>query len=150
MVNPGILHLVKLLYTPSTTTRGRVRPYISVIHVLRSHYTTRNDPKKDPNNNNSSKWFTLPPFTPSVNGAELGKAISCSGAKTKADATTTALKWVLRCCPELPRSLVQKLFRLRQVPLVPFSLDKFWDFESREWFSTKWRCGSISGSKRIQ
>ncbi|KAB1208440.1 RNA pseudouridine synthase 4, mitochondrial [Morella rubra] len=115
MVNPGILHLVKLLYTTSTTTRGRVRPYISVIYVLRSHYTTRNDPKKDPNNNNSSKWFTLPPFTPSVNGAELGKAISCSRAKTKADATTTALKWVLRCCPELPRSLVQKLFRLRQV-----------------------------------
>ncbi|KAA8545818.1 hypothetical protein F0562_020731 [Nyssa sinensis] len=29
--------------------------------------------------------------------------------------TTTALKWILRCCPQLPRSLVQKLFRLRQV-----------------------------------
>ncbi|KAL0387045.1 UNVERIFIED_CONTAM: RNA pseudouridine synthase 4, mitochondrial [Sesamum radiatum] len=27
----------------------------------------------------------------------------------------TALKWIIKCCPHLPRSLVQKLFRLRQV-----------------------------------
>ncbi|KAK4258803.1 hypothetical protein QN277_005211 [Acacia crassicarpa] len=66
-----------------------------------------------------AKWLTLRPFTATVNGAELGKVLSNhrSEAKCKvgATSTTTALKWVLRCCPELPRSLVQKLFRLRQV-----------------------------------
>lgn len=66
-----------------------------------------------------AKWLTLPPFTPTVNGADLGKALSGRRSEVKqvlaATSSTTALKWVLRCCPELPRSLVQKLFRLRQV-----------------------------------
>ncbi|CAI9104577.1 OLC1v1003280C1 [Oldenlandia corymbosa var. corymbosa] len=67
-----------------------------------------------------NKWFTLPPFTPTVDGAVLGKAISRSHMSGRekgpsAVSTVTALKWVIRCCPELPRSLVQKLFRLRRV-----------------------------------
>ncbi|XP_054776828.1 RNA pseudouridine synthase 4, mitochondrial [Prosopis cineraria] len=66
-----------------------------------------------------AKWLTLPPFTPTVNGDDLGKALSGCRSEVKqvlaATSSTTALKWVLRCCPELPRSLVQKLFRLRQV-----------------------------------
>ncbi|KAM1012068.1 hypothetical protein PS2_046797 [Malus domestica] len=41
---------------------------------------------------------------------EAMKTDSSSSAAT----TTTALKWVTWCCPELPRILVQKLFRLRQ------------------------------------
>ncbi|CAN1307573.1 RNA pseudouridine synthase 4, mitochondrial [Linum perenne] len=61
------------------------------------------------------KWFTLPPFTSTVNGSAIGKAISCSAAAENKSSETTALKWVLRSCPQLPRSLVQKLFRLKQV-----------------------------------
>ncbi|KAE9448473.1 hypothetical protein C3L33_19636, partial [Rhododendron williamsianum] len=61
------------------------------------------------------KWFTLPPFNSSaVDGAALGKELS-GRRSDDAVTATTALKWVLRCCPQLPRSLVQKLFRLRQV-----------------------------------
>ncbi|XP_058217061.1 RNA pseudouridine synthase 4, mitochondrial [Rhododendron vialii] len=61
------------------------------------------------------KWFTLPPFNKStVDGAALGKELS-GRRSDDAVTATTALKWVLRCCPQLPRSLVQKLFRLRQV-----------------------------------
>nr|CAD1839625.1 unnamed protein product [Ananas comosus var. bracteatus] len=40
-----------------------------------------------------------------------GYPAGCSGD----DYTTTALKWVRRCCPDLPATLVHKLFRLRQV-----------------------------------
>ncbi|KAL8160555.1 hypothetical protein V2J09_002092 [Rumex salicifolius] len=64
------------------------------------------------------KWLTLPPFTPTVDGPELGRKIAgrrMEAAASVSPTSTTALKWVLRCCPELPRSLVQKLFRLRQV-----------------------------------
>lgn len=120
-----LLRLINLLSPPSTTAGGGVRRCISALHVSRSYYATGKEPKEDDNDDNKGgKWFTLPPFTPALNGAALGKEISCGRAQTKSDATTiTALKWVLRCCPELPRSLVQKLFRLRQVPPCPiFSL----------------------------
>ena len=57
-----------------------------------------------------AKWLNLPPFslTPTP---------------------TTALKWVLRCCPHLPRTLVHKLFRLRQVrrssaPMLPHTFKR--------------------------
>ncbi|XP_010538615.1 PREDICTED: RNA pseudouridine synthase 4, mitochondrial [Tarenaya hassleriana] len=63
------------------------------------------------------KWLTLPPFSPSVDGAAAGKEFASGGDPVKRvlDGKTTALKWILRCCPDLPRNLVQKLFRLRQV-----------------------------------
>nr|GLL47288.1 RNA pseudouridine synthase 4, mitochondrial isoform X1 [Ipomoea trifida] len=66
------------------------------------------------------KWFTLPPYTPSIDGAALGKELAGRRSDTmgKTVTTMTALKWILHCCPELPRSLVQKLFRLRQVRRV--------------------------------
>ncbi|CAI0445415.1 unnamed protein product, partial [Linum tenue] len=63
----------------------------------------------------TGKWFILPPFSSTVNGTAAGKALSSAATAGKASTETTALKWVLRCCPELPRNLVQKLFRLRQV-----------------------------------
>lgn len=63
------------------------------------------------------KWYTLPTYTHSVNPSALGKELSGSSS---AAGDLTAIKWVLRCCPHLPRSLVQKLFRLRQVILPPF------------------------------
>ncbi|GAB2291709.1 hypothetical protein Dimus_025960 [Dionaea muscipula] len=62
------------------------------------------------------KWFTLPPFSSTVDASSLGKKLETgSDAATPTISTTTALKWVLRCCPQLPRSLVHKLFRIRQV-----------------------------------
>ncbi|KAK7275310.1 hypothetical protein RIF29_16423 [Crotalaria pallida] len=45
-----------------------------------------------------SKWLTLPPFPSTPD--------SCS---------FSALKWVMRCCPHIPKTLIHKLFRLRQV-----------------------------------
>ncbi|RZC66947.1 hypothetical protein C5167_010635 [Papaver somniferum] len=79
------------------------------------------------NNNkkkNGGKWLTLPPFTSNANDAasvskefsifnrrRIGEEASVSDPKS----TMTALKWVTRCCPQIPRTLIQKLFRLRQV-----------------------------------
>ncbi|KAI3913050.1 hypothetical protein MKW92_038752 [Papaver armeniacum] len=79
------------------------------------------------NNNkkkNDGKWLTLPPFTSNANDAasvskefsrfnrrRIGEEASVSEPKS----TMTALKWVTRCCPQIPRTLIQKLFRLRQV-----------------------------------
>ncbi|XP_061354496.1 RNA pseudouridine synthase 4, mitochondrial [Gastrolobium bilobum] len=61
-----------------------------------------------------AKCLTLPPFTATatatLNASALGKQLSPT--------PTTALKWVIRCCPDLPRTLVHKLFRLRQVRIV--------------------------------
>ncbi|KAK6946053.1 Pseudouridine synthase, RsuA/RluA-like [Dillenia turbinata] len=61
------------------------------------------------------KWVTLPPFTPTLDATTIGKKLAGGSFDADTESATTALKWVLRCCPNLPRSLVQKLFRLRQV-----------------------------------
>lgn len=63
------------------------------------------------------QWLKLPPYSSSINPSLVGKAISRRSlvSDTSTTASSTALKWVLQCCPHLPRSLVQKLFRLRQV-----------------------------------
>lgn len=58
-----------------------------------------------------NQWLVLPPFTPAADGGSIGKRMYGRPEETN----TTALKWILKCCPHLPRSLVQKLFRLRQV-----------------------------------
>ncbi|KAK9097306.1 hypothetical protein Sjap_022803 [Stephania japonica] len=81
-----------------------------------SREESENDNEKSPK---KGKWFTLPPFSPTPNASSVAKMLSESRDVEKriGEATptsTTALKWVLHCCPKLPRSLVQKLFRLRQ------------------------------------
>ncbi|KAJ8446707.1 hypothetical protein Cgig2_002869 [Carnegiea gigantea] len=63
---------------------------------------------------NKGKWVTLPPFNTTIDSNSLGKRLIGKGNEP-IESNTTAIKWVLRCCPHLPRSLVQKLFRLRQV-----------------------------------
>ncbi|KAK7308784.1 hypothetical protein RJT34_05011 [Clitoria ternatea] len=55
------------------------------------------------------KWLTLPAVTAEVKG---------KGNQVSSSSTTTAVKWVLRCCPHLPKALVHKLFRLRQVRIA--------------------------------
>ncbi|GER44844.1 pseudouridine synthase family protein [Striga asiatica] len=58
-----------------------------------------------------NQWLILPSFNPAADGTSIGKQLHCR----KAYANMTSSKWIHKCCPELPRSLVQKLFRLRQV-----------------------------------
>lgn len=57
------------------------------------------------------RWLILPPFDPVADGSAIGKKLLGWDAVTD----VTALKWILKCYPHLPRSFVQKLFRLRQV-----------------------------------
>ncbi|XP_064959107.1 RNA pseudouridine synthase 4, mitochondrial-like isoform X2 [Musa acuminata AAA Group] len=60
------------------------------------------------------KWLTLPPFSPPIDCVSVGKELA--GRRPVAETEPmSALKWVRRCCPHLPMSLVHKLFRLRQV-----------------------------------
>uniref|UniRef100_A0A0D9XBF5 Pseudouridine synthase RsuA/RluA-like domain-containing protein n=1 Tax=Leersia perrieri TaxID=77586 RepID=A0A0D9XBF5_9ORYZ len=68
-----------------------------------------------------SPWVQLPPFAP-FDTAAAARAIARGGGgggggngEGGAVADSTAIKWVRRCCPQLPTSLVQKLFRLRKV-----------------------------------
>ncbi|KAK7405824.1 hypothetical protein VNO78_07434 [Psophocarpus tetragonolobus] len=60
------------------------------------------------------KWVTLPPVTAAATVSVKGK----ENLKTASSTPTTALKWIVRCCPQLPKTLVHKLFRLRQVRMV--------------------------------
>ncbi|KAJ4841952.1 hypothetical protein Tsubulata_025671 [Turnera subulata] len=113
--------LILLRRSPSLSPPGGCGLLAQAFHLLpRSNYSTNTDSFTQLQDNNKSnandrgKWFTLPPYTSTVNGAALGKAMSTNGS-VKSVNETTALKWVLQCCPQLPRNLVQKLFRLRQV-----------------------------------
>ncbi|KAL1218071.1 RNA pseudouridine synthase 4 [Cardamine amara subsp. amara] len=101
------------LQSPSPTISTFKDPAIalSVANYCRSYTTALND---DPR----GMWLTLPPFSPTVDGAAIGKELISDGNSVNGSAngsTTTALRWILRCRPDLPRTLVQKLFRLRQV-----------------------------------
>ncbi|XP_021282429.1 RNA pseudouridine synthase 4, mitochondrial [Herrania umbratica] len=94
---------------------------VSAFHQLRYHYSTTTELSaehlKDGGNSEKkkkNKWFTLPPFTKTVHASVLGAKLA-GKPHSKAANETTVVKWVMRCCPELPKSLVQKLFRLRQV-----------------------------------
>ncbi|WOG82439.1 hypothetical protein DCAR_0101603 [Daucus carota subsp. sativus] len=85
-----------------------LRPSLPTSPAPCIHFTTATDRKTE------GKWLTLPPYTHTIDASALGKQIySRNSAETQGE--TTALKWIIKCCPQLPRSLVQKLFRLRQV-----------------------------------
>ncbi|CAJ1924409.1 unnamed protein product [Sphenostylis stenocarpa] len=60
------------------------------------------------------KWLTLPAVSASgtleVKGKGKGNQLSST--------PTTALKWIVRCCPNIPKPLLHKLFRLRQVRVL--------------------------------
>lgn len=84
----------------------RTSPQISGTSTAYS--TTSSEDKTD------GKWFTLPPFDSAADGPALGRKLA-GRRSDSGEESTTALKWVVKCCPQLPRSLIQKLFRLRQV-----------------------------------
>ena len=113
---------VILRTSPSCTDPSGEILYFSIFHVLKSTLALSNASEpvsQQKNEKGSNRWFTLPPYTATVNGSILGNRIMNGGGQAELGASTaaiTALKWVIRCCPELPRSLVQKLFRLRKVP----------------------------------
>ncbi|XVF67505.1 hypothetical protein PTKIN_Ptkin10aG0126600 [Pterospermum kingtungense] len=117
LVGPNLLR--RLLRSQPSATDGGTRLIISALHHLRSSYNTTTElsaehPEGNSEKKKESKWFTLPPFAETVN-ASLLRAKLAGKPNLKAADETTALKWVLKCCPDLPRNLVQKLFRLRQV-----------------------------------
>ncbi|KAK6241124.1 hypothetical protein SCA6_006513 [Theobroma cacao] len=120
LVGPNLLRRLLRSSRPPATHGGNGL-IVSAFHQLRYHYSTTTELSaeylKDDGNSEKkkkNKWFTLPPFTKTVNASVLGAKLS-GKPHSKAANETTAVKWVMRCCPELPRSLVQKLFRLRQV-----------------------------------
>ncbi|CAN6223328.1 unnamed protein product [Urochloa humidicola] len=63
---------------------------------------------------NRKRWLELPPFAP-LDANAAARAISRADGGDGACSNSTAIKWVRRCCPHMPASLVQKLFRLRKV-----------------------------------
>ncbi|GLJ15558.1 hypothetical protein SUGI_0255570 [Cryptomeria japonica] len=70
---------------------------------------------EDAEEKGSRRWLTLPPFTSTVDSTALGKHLINSSSNNPTPSPTTALKWVAQCCPHIPHTLIQKLFRLRQV-----------------------------------
>lgn len=63
---------------------------------------------------NKKRWMELPPFSP-LDANAAARAISSGDGGEDACSKATAIRWVRRCFPHLPESLVQKLFRLRKV-----------------------------------
>ncbi|KAL3382743.1 hypothetical protein AABB24_002314, partial [Solanum stoloniferum] len=110
-----VVHRSRHLFATSDDTQT----LYSAFYRFQCHYaTTVTDAQVcNRNENEKAKWLTLPPFNATVNGADLGRELAGVKMDVKENSTNTmtALKWVQRCCPELPKSLVQKLFRLRQV-----------------------------------
>ncbi|CAH8346775.1 unnamed protein product [Eruca vesicaria subsp. sativa] len=80
-------------------------------------YTTPLANDDDDDDDRRGKWLTLPPFSPTIDAAAVGKELSFddNSVVKGSTTTTTALRWILRCRPDLPRNLLLKLFRLRQV-----------------------------------
>lgn len=87
--------------------------------LRRSLYSTlqhHNSEQQRPSKERADRWHSLPPFAPGPDAASSASRGTAGRAPPGGRAEpTTALKWVRRCCPHLPMSLVQKLFRLRQV-----------------------------------
>ncbi|KAK3132554.1 hypothetical protein QOZ80_6AG0524400 [Eleusine coracana subsp. coracana] len=59
------------------------------------------------------RWVELPPFAP-LDANVAARAISRGDGEGPCS-NATAIRWVRRCCPHLPASLVHKLFRQRKV-----------------------------------
>lgn len=121
-----LLFLRKLLRSPAAAAAAKFQTFYqqqcyrfaSAVKDETHQSTEKNGGGGGGGGRGKGKWVTLPPYTSTVNAASLGKRIcrwSIEGGNESIETTTSALKWVLRCCPHLPQSLVQKLFRLRQV-----------------------------------
>lgn len=121
MVAVCILHRVIFRRLRSNTDAVGLRETLAAVISQRQYFsnTAVNPGGEKSREENDNKWLILPPFTPFADGSEIGKLISRK-KDSAASPATTALKWILICRPHLPRSLVQKLFRLRQVLISIF------------------------------
>ncbi|KAM0844803.1 hypothetical protein ACQ4PT_056817 [Festuca glaucescens] len=94
------------------------QPYASLATAAARHdaLDTVGEESGGPDKGNKNRWMELPPFAP-VDAAAAARAIfrGEGGDEKKGSSNSTAIRWVRRCCPQLPASLVQKLFRLRKV-----------------------------------
>ncbi|KAG6469810.1 RNA pseudouridine synthase 4, mitochondrial-like [Zingiber officinale] len=111
-----MFELVRLWRRGCSTAPSVPANLLSSVLLRSSHSASAASPTTDADERTRPKreWRTLPPFVPPVDAAAVGKELS--GLRPPAATESmTALKWVRRCCPDLPMSLVQKLFRLRQV-----------------------------------
>jgi hypothetical protein len=63
---------------------------------------------------NKKRWVELPRFAP-LDANATARAIYRGDGGEGACFNATAIRWVRHCCPHVPASLVQKLFRLRKV-----------------------------------
>ncbi|KAG8364229.1 hypothetical protein BUALT_Bualt19G0106500 [Buddleja alternifolia] len=102
-------------WRPNAAASSFKRPLTRTIYEQHYYYATaaatNGENCKKMEKKNDEKWLILPSFNGAADGSSIGKKLS----GVPADANTTALTWILKCCPHLPRCLVQKLFRLRQV-----------------------------------
>lgn len=124
MPDPLFLRRHLFLSGSSPSATGGPRLLASLLQKLSSYYEEQTRSYNTSSSNRiTGSWLTLPPFDGTADGAALGREASHGGsAELPTAAATSALKWVSRCCPELSRSLVQKLFRLRQVFANPSSI----------------------------
>ncbi|CAM0950627.1 unnamed protein product [Alopecurus aequalis] len=94
------------------------QPYAGLTTAAARHEAldTVGEESGGPDKGNKNRWMELPPFAP-VDAAAAARAIfrGEAGDENEGSSHSTAIRWVRRCCPQLPASLVQKLFRLRKV-----------------------------------
>lgn len=103
-------------WQPNAAAPGCGITFNKAIYVRQCCYSAAAATNSENNDKEKNiQWLILPPFTPTADGSSIGKKLYGRPEETSA---TTALKWILKCCPHLPRSLVQKLFRLRQVHFI--------------------------------
>ncbi|XP_076951295.1 RNA pseudouridine synthase 4, mitochondrial-like [Bidens hawaiensis] len=127
----AVLSQLRRLLLKPPSAYGGARTLTSPHHYLHTETAFIKPEDKKKKDKTQGKWLTLPPFNATVNGASLGKHIAGKRQPT-VNGDETAIKWVMRCCPQLPRSLVQKLFRLRQVRRKPYESSNSVDVHASE------------------
>jgi hypothetical protein len=59
-----------------------------------------------PDRGNKNRWRELPPFAPLDITAAARAILRGKGGEAEETSSSTAIRWVRRCCPDLPASLV--------------------------------------------
>ncbi|RLN35670.1 RNA pseudouridine synthase 4, mitochondrial-like [Panicum miliaceum] len=91
-----------------------LQQYVAGLSTAAGHDVLDDGGRSDGGEGNRKQWMELPPFAP-LDANAAARAISRGGGGEGACSNATAIRWVRRCCPHMPASLVQKLFRLRKV-----------------------------------
>ncbi|PAN11099.1 hypothetical protein PAHAL_2G147200 [Panicum hallii] len=91
-----------------------LQQYVAGLSTAAGHDVLDDGGRSGGGEGNRKQWVELPPFAP-LDANAAAQAISRGGGGEGACSNATAIRWVRRCCPHMPASLVQKLFRLRKV-----------------------------------